>query len=149
MNKTEFKQDLNQWMKKQFHSSMPAIRQHSKIGRYSMSQFGAMGYVIRTNSATVSDIAQELGISNAATSQIIDQLVNDGLFKRTQDPDDRRVKKIEITAKGTKFMEEFLQKRMELVFNFIDSFSDDEVEIVSSAYLVLKTKLEMLHKENI
>ena len=38
----------------------------------------------------VSDIGDDLGVTTAAASQLVDRLVNMHLLKRTEDPDDQR-----------------------------------------------------------
>ena len=45
----------------------------------------------------VSEIGEHMGITNAAASQTVDRLVHMGLIMRTEDPDDRRAKRLELT----------------------------------------------------
>ena len=45
-------------------------------------------------------IAEHLGVSNAAASQMVDRLVGMGLLERSEDPDDRRAKALALTEKG-------------------------------------------------
>ncbi len=53
---------------------------------------------------SVSELAREIGLSLAATSQLIDRLVQDGLVGRTESPVDRRRKQLALTATGRGFL---------------------------------------------
>jgi DNA-binding MarR family transcriptional regulator len=49
---------------------------------------------------TISTLAREIGLSVAATSQLVERLVQDDLVRRTEHPADRRRKQVALTAKG-------------------------------------------------
>jgi DNA-binding MarR family transcriptional regulator len=53
----------------------------------------------------VSDLAAVFGVSVPSMSRAVDALVRKGLATRVEDPDDRRVRRIEITAAGTELVE--------------------------------------------
>ncbi|MHB8420308.1 MAG: MarR family winged helix-turn-helix transcriptional regulator [Myxococcales bacterium] len=53
---------------------------------------------------TVGALARKAHLSPAAASHMIDQLVRGGLVERTEDPSDRRAKKIAITRRGRAFI---------------------------------------------
>ncbi len=48
----------------------------------------------------VSEIGGQMGVTNAAASQAVDRLVHLGLIERTEDPDDRRAKRLTLTQAG-------------------------------------------------
>jgi len=48
----------------------------------------------------VSSVAEVLHLSQPATSQLVDRLVQEGLVDRAEDPRDRRRKRLAITARG-------------------------------------------------
>ena len=52
----------------------------------------------------VSSIAAVLHLSQPATSQLLDRLVQEGLVDRTEDPGDRRRKRLAITPKGNRLV---------------------------------------------
>jgi DNA-binding MarR family transcriptional regulator len=54
---------------------------------------------------SISDLAREVGLSLAATSQLVEKLVQDGLVRRAEYPGDRRRKQAGLTAKGSAFLE--------------------------------------------
>ena len=56
-------------------------------------------------------LALNLGVTNAASSQLIDRLVVSGLIERTEDPTDRRAKQLTITTKGRTVLEQGIATR--------------------------------------
>jgi DNA-binding MarR family transcriptional regulator len=61
----------------------------------------------------VKDLAEQLGLAAPAATRIVDALVERELATRTEDPDDRRVRRVAITASGRRFVEEFAHRRTE------------------------------------
>ncbi|TCL73237.1 DNA-binding MarR family transcriptional regulator [Hydrogenispora ethanolica] len=55
---------------------------------------------------SVGEIAEGLGISNAASAKLIDRLVKKFLLTREEDPVDRRVLKIKLTPESRRLLEE-------------------------------------------
>ncbi len=53
----------------------------------------------------VSDLAAAFGVSVPSMSRAVDCLVKKGLATRVEDPDDRRVRRVEITSAGNEFVE--------------------------------------------
>ncbi len=52
----------------------------------------------------VSSIAESLHLSQPATSQLLGRLVDEGLVDRSEDPGDRRRKRLALTAKGVRLV---------------------------------------------
>lgn len=59
----------------------------------------------------VGDLAEAFGMSVPSMSRAVDGLVKGGLATRVEDPDDRRVRRVAITAKGKKLVEALLVVR--------------------------------------
>jgi DNA-binding MarR family transcriptional regulator len=64
-------------------------------------------------SSPVKELAEPLGLSAPAATRIVDALVERGLATRAEDPHDRRVRLIAITAAGRTFVQEFAHRRSE------------------------------------
>lgn len=60
---------------------------------------------------TISAIASALRLSPAATSHLIDRLVTGGFVGRIEDPQDRRQKRVTITAVGRRLVERVQRER--------------------------------------
>jgi DNA-binding MarR family transcriptional regulator len=51
------------------------------------------------------DLAQSLGVGLATVTGLVDRLVRRGLVERTEDPNDRRVRRASLSVEGTELME--------------------------------------------
>jgi DNA-binding MarR family transcriptional regulator len=60
---------------------------------------------------TISAIASSLRLSPAATSHLIDRLVTGGFVGRIEDPQDRRQKRVTITAVGRRLVDRLQRER--------------------------------------
>jgi DNA-binding MarR family transcriptional regulator len=60
--------------------------------------------ILQAGPRTVSAISEELRISASAVTQIADRLERAGLVERVAEPDDRRMKKLQLTAHGAEVM---------------------------------------------
>jgi DNA-binding MarR family transcriptional regulator len=60
---------------------------------------------------TISAIATALRLSPAATSHLIDRLVTGGFVGRIEDPEDRRQKRVTITAVGRRLIDRVQRER--------------------------------------
>jgi DNA-binding MarR family transcriptional regulator len=54
------------------------------------------------------DLTDALGVSLATMTGIVDRLVGHGLVSRREDPRDRRVRRVELTAPGRELMDRIL-----------------------------------------
>ena len=149
MENNEFREHIKHWLTQVIHRSMPVLRRHSGNDGLSMSHFGAMGLVIERGFSTVSEIANEMGVSNAAASQIIDRLVHDEMLIRMEDPNDRRVKHLVITKKGQEFMHEKFKGRIKKFMILLDALSDEELVVVQQGFSIIKNKIEELQEKEI
>jgi DNA-binding MarR family transcriptional regulator len=62
-------------------------------------------FSLRRSDASISELAARLRMSLPATSQLVDRLVEAGHVDRSEDPADRRVKRIRIRPAGLQFLE--------------------------------------------
>jgi DNA-binding MarR family transcriptional regulator len=66
----------------------------------------------RDGAMAVSPIAERLRMSLSATSSLVQRLVEQQLVTRTEDPDDRRQKRIELTGGGARLIERLQLERV-------------------------------------
>jgi DNA-binding MarR family transcriptional regulator len=82
---------------------MRAIRALMRAGRgddLSLPQYRALGYTGRHPGASLSAVADHLGLSTPATSRLVDALVEQDLVERGAAPEDRRYLTLRLTAAG-------------------------------------------------
>ncbi len=77
----------------------------------SMPQMVTLHVLHRCGPGSISSIAARLKLSLAATSHLVDRLVQGGLVERSEDAADRRQKRVDITAAGRALTERLVQAR--------------------------------------
>ncbi len=85
----------------------------------------------------VSEISSQLGVTNAASSQLIDKLVTVGLIERTEDPGDRRAKHLTITDKGKRVLEQGIAARRKWMETLTTRLTPEQQVTVMAALTVL------------
>jgi DNA-binding MarR family transcriptional regulator len=71
----------------------------------------------------VSDLAEVFGVSVPSMSRAVDALVKKGLVTRVEDPDDRRVRQVRITAPGKDLVETLVAVRQNGMQAFASTLS--------------------------
>lgn len=73
---------------------------------------------------SVNEIADAVQLSLAAAGRTVDRLVTDGLVDRREDPADRRIKRVSLTATGRELVDGQLTVQRELVQRFVAGLPD-------------------------
>ncbi len=71
----------------------------------SFSQMGTLFHLRAHGSLTVSALAERAHLSLPAASQLVERLVQRGLLARSEDPSDRRQKRVVLTGAGEALLE--------------------------------------------
>jgi DNA-binding MarR family transcriptional regulator len=88
------------------------------------------------------ELARHLGVGLAATTGIVDRLVGQGLVTRTEDPDDRRVRRIELTADGAALVGRLRDAGLERMRRLLDRLDDATLADLERVLLALATAAE-------
>ena len=111
----------------------------------SFSQLIVLIRLYHGSKSGVSQIGEQLGVTNAAASQSIDRLVNLGLIERTEDPKDRRAKQLVLTRKGQALIEKSLKARCQWIEGLTDTLTPGQQQMTILA-LTLLTKAAARHQ---
>lgn len=76
----------------------------------SMPQMGTLHFLAAEGGQSVSAIADHLDLSLAATSHLVERLVQRGLLTRVEDPHDRRQKRVELAPDGAALVQGIHQR---------------------------------------
>jgi DNA-binding MarR family transcriptional regulator len=71
-----------------------------------------------SSSCQLKELAEKLGASKPALSRAVDDLVKKKLVTRVEDPEDRRARRIELTARGREVVDRIVTVRMKGVTAF-------------------------------
>jgi DNA-binding MarR family transcriptional regulator len=92
----------------------------------------------------VSNIGEHLGVTNAAASQMINKLVENGLLARSEDPNDRRNRLIALTPAGEALVHDFFHARYAWLQGLSDQLSLERQETIIKAIHNLNEAAERL-----
>jgi DNA-binding MarR family transcriptional regulator len=92
---------------------------------------------------TVTALAERLGISAASASRAADGMVRKKLVTRVEDPNDRRVKRLALTAKGQRLADRIISARLASLEEFTGSLEADERRKLESALDALLERPEI------
>jgi DNA-binding MarR family transcriptional regulator len=141
---TQFSQTLRGWMETFIHRSMHDSARYIKASGFSMPQFFLLMQVHRREQCGISDLSDHLEITNAATSQLVDKLVQAGLLERIENPIDRRAKQISLSPAGEVFIEKAIAERSRWIDELAAVFNTEERQKVAEALKILTDAAEKL-----
>jgi len=85
------------------------------------------------------ELADQVGLSVAATGRLVDALVGEGLVSRREDLEDRRVKRLALTAHGEETIARLATARLEGLRRFVETLDDGAREDLSRALAATPT----------
>ena len=94
--------------------------------KITMPQFVVLEILHREGQSRMTDLARLINVSTAAMTGIVDRLVRDGYVARASDPDDRRIIKVDLTAKGSRAVENIIDQRKQIFSRIFGVLSEDE-----------------------
>jgi DNA-binding MarR family transcriptional regulator len=92
---------------------------------------------------TVTSIADHIGISAASASRAVDGMVRKRLATRVEDPNDRRVRRLALTAKGRQLADRIISARLASLEEFTGSLEASERQKLESALDALLERPEV------
>ena len=144
MSADPFVTTLKQWMDTSMRHSMRNTIRYARESGLSMSHVGAIFHIHRIGSCGVTEIGEHLGVTSAAASQLLDRLVQQGLVERSEDPQDRRVKRIALTERGHQLFEEGVRARQRWLDDLAGTLSEQEKDQINAALQILIAKVNHL-----
>jgi DNA-binding MarR family transcriptional regulator len=128
---------LRDWEHVSMSTTMGAFLQFAKEQGMSAPQIGALIHIDHRGACGVTDIGDELGVTSAAASQMLERLVQGGLVERREDPDDRRAKRIVLTERGHRLVRGIGEIRQRQFAALADTMSPRERGLVAAALRTL------------
>ena len=136
---------LFKWLETTRSFSMQAMFMVAKNLNITKTQMGALLYIHKMGVGNVSSIGSVLGITNSATCQMLDKLVDIGLLNRSVDQDDRRKKILEVSEKGNDAIKKAFSTQEDWLHRLANSFSPNEQKQIDSALKLLLDKIDELN----
>jgi DNA-binding MarR family transcriptional regulator len=131
--KSRLSEALREWIEVFINRSMRDTMHFRKECGLSMPQIGTLMKLHFRGACGVSEVGSYLGVTDAAASQMVERLVQLKFLERTEDPDDRRVKQLTLTAKGRSLIEKSLEARRRWLEVLVSTLSADEQAEITNA----------------
>ena len=141
-----FTATLQEWVGLFMRRSMKNFMRFARENGLSMSQVGAIFHIHRDGGCGVTDLGDNLGVTSAAASQMLDRLVQQGIIHRSEDPADRRVKHLVLTEQGTQIVKDSIHARQGWLNDLASTLSESEKAQVTAALRILIDKVKILDK---
>ncbi|PKL76973.1 MAG: hypothetical protein CVV27_07565 [Candidatus Melainabacteria bacterium HGW-Melainabacteria-1] len=143
-NETEFLETMGEWTKLVMRHSMHGLVHYAKENGLSMSQTIALFKIKRDGMCGVADVGEDLQVSSAAASQMLDRLVQQDFIQRSENPEDRRGKCLTLTEKGQAFLQKGIHVRQRWIRDLVDSLSTEERRVANETITMLVGKARAL-----
>jgi DNA-binding MarR family transcriptional regulator len=105
----------------------------------SSPQINALMYIYHNGQCQVSDIGVLAEASNAAASQLVERLVQQGFVERREDPINRRMKILSLTGRGKELIQKSIPSN-HFLMNVMDDLTLDERMTIQTAFSILAQK---------
>lgn len=84
----------------------------------------------RTKEMTIKEIAAAMFITSSAATQMVENLVGQGLLERSDDPNDRRVVRVSLTTAGKKNFSIFKKTHIGRIGSVLKKLSNEEIKML-------------------
>jgi DNA-binding MarR family transcriptional regulator len=128
---------LQEWTELFMNRSVRDFKRLMDESGLSPSQINTLMRLYHGGMCGVSDIGGHLRVTNAAASQMVDRMVTMNLLERSEDPDDRRAKRLTLTAKGKALVEKGIDARRAWMETLTTNLSDEQQAMIAEALTVL------------
>lgn len=105
-----------------------ARRQANELyrGKITLPQFLILDFLSKNNESKMKDLAHFMGVTTAAMTGIVDRLVKYDYAMRVFDPQDRRIIKIRLLAKGLNLVKKINQQRHRMIIKIFGRITAKE-----------------------
>lgn len=134
---------LREWFEAFVRRSMRNFIIYARSSGLSMSQIGAL-FRLSHGGGGVSDLGEDLGITSAAASQMLERLVQQKFILRTEDLHDRRFKQIALTEKGRQTLKDSMFARQHWLDELSNNLTESEKDQITAALKILIEKTQQL-----
>jgi len=135
---------INDWMNLNMRNSLGNFMRFAREKNYSLPQLSALIHLSQNEECNISGLGTEFGVTNAAVSQLLEKMVQQGLVHRSEDPQDRRNKVLVLTEEGKKIANEGMIERHKWLSDLINILNEEEQSQVDDALRLLINKAALL-----
>ncbi len=137
---------LHEWLRLIMRFSMRNFMLYAREHNYSIAQLNALFRIYHRGPCGISELGDEMGVTSAAASQLLDRLVQQGLAVRSEDTRDRRNKVVQLTETGRAIVQEAMAARQGWLEEVVNRLTPQEQQQVENAVRLLLDKMRSLDK---
>lgn len=108
------------------------------------TQWRAMVYLFRKDGLTQTELASEVDVERASMGSVLDKLEIAGFVTRRDDPQDRRIRRVFVTAKATALIPKMAREASGLYAELFSCFSPEERNSLISMLTEMRGKLRKM-----
>jgi len=105
----------------------------------SVPQFRTLAFVDRNEGASLSAVANHMGLTLPSTSRLVDGLIARGMLTREDNPADRRRVKLGVTNHGLMILETSRRGTLTYLADKIASLSAEDREVIAKAMKAMRS----------
>jgi len=139
-------EQLNQFAGITMHINMIYSMQFMQEHDLSFTHLNSLLFIHRAGCTNIQCLADHLGVTKAAVSQMVDRLVESGLISREEDPIDRRSKLICLSGTGESLVREAFHSRRKWVPGLAASLTETQQEQASLIFEIINDKLKQIEE---
>jgi DNA-binding MarR family transcriptional regulator len=117
------------------------MRTHS-ADSISIPQLRSLAFLKRSPGASLSQVADHLGLTCATASTTIERLVQRDLVKRTDHPQERRRVVLNLTAEGKELLEQSQEKTRAHIAEILQDLTPEQISQIEESLTLLKNVFE-------
>lgn len=133
---------LLQWNQVAMRHSMRRLFLFAKHNNLSMPVINTLFRLHYRGGCGITDLGEEMGVSIPAASQLLDKMVHHGLVERSEDPQDRRNKRVSLTDAGNVLVSQALEAREGWMHTLAGELSQSQqVDVERSLKLLIEKSI--------
>jgi DNA-binding MarR family transcriptional regulator len=139
-------EQLNQFAVMTMHINMIYNMQFMQEYDLSFSHLSSLFFIHRAGCINIHCLANHLGVTKAAVSQMVDRLVELDLISREEDPIDRRSKLICLSKNGESLVQKAFLTRRKWVPDLAASLTEVQEKQACQIFELMNEKLKEIHE---
>ena len=135
---SEFADQINEYMPEIMRGAFRHGKNELFKCKITMPQFLVLSFLYHQGESNMTALAKYMNVSTAAITGIAERLVRDNYAVRTYEPDDRRIIKIKLTARGNELLKRINQQRRQVTMRVFGKLAPSDRQ----DYLKIMTKVK-------
>lgn len=111
-------------------------------------QLRSLFFIARKKCTSPGQLAEGLGVSPSAITSVVDCLVRQGLVQRYENPENRRMLCLEVTAQGEALISNLVEVRLTKMNEVLARLSEEEINVLIQALQALVRAAEELDESS-